>query len=118
MWSGSTIPTYWVLCDGSNGTPDLRNKFILGATDTNFIGETGGNSSVTLSVQQIPAHNHNINIITQSQNQVIGSGFNQFQDPVALFNVTQEMPTSFEGSNQPINIMPPYYTLVFIMRLY
>lgn len=36
MWSGATtaIPTGWALCNGSNGTPDLRDKFVVGAGST------------------------------------------------------------------------------------
>ncbi len=60
MWSGplATIPTNWALCDGSNGTPDLRDKFILGATNSSDIGQTGGNHSYSLTVDQLPSHNH------------------------------------------------------------
>lgn len=52
MWSGpsTTIPAGWKLCDGLNGTPDLRNKFILGATATGGTlppGSNGGSSSGT-----------------------------------------------------------------------
>jgi len=43
IWSGSTgsIPTGWVICDGSNGTPDLRSKFVIGAGSTYSVGATG-----------------------------------------------------------------------------
>jgi hypothetical protein len=43
IWSGSTgsIPSGWVLCNGSNGTPDLRNSFILGAGNSYSVGQTG-----------------------------------------------------------------------------
>ena len=46
IWSGSTgsIPTGFLLCDGNNGTPDLRNSFILGAGNTYTVGQTGGSA--------------------------------------------------------------------------
>lgn len=81
MWSGTiaTIPSGWALCNGSNGTPDLRNKFIVGAhsdlsgaaksnvENASTFRQTGGDinhdhggstSAETLSVNQIPAHSH------------------------------------------------------------
>jgi hypothetical protein len=69
MWSGlqSNIPSQWLLCDGTNGTPDLRDRFIVGAGIVHASGSTGGASSATpiisvagtaLSVAQMPAHNH------------------------------------------------------------
>ena len=58
MWSGSvaSIPPGWQLCDGTNGTPDLRDKFIIGAGGTYSPGSTGGATSHTHSVD-IPAFN-------------------------------------------------------------
>jgi hypothetical protein len=72
MWSGSgTAPTGWALCDGNNGTPDLSNKFIIGATShagstwyTDITGadtSTGGQKDGTLG-----AHSHTINNHTHS----------------------------------------------------
>jgi microcystin-dependent protein len=76
MFAGtlSNLPTGWFICNGSNGTVDLRNKFVYGATGQSEIGNTGGASSVTsgsstvdisgttdshtLTVSQIPAHRH------------------------------------------------------------
>ena len=60
MWSGptSTIPNGWHLCDGSNGTPDLRNRFIVGAGSTYGTGDTGGTNSVQLTLNQIPSRTH------------------------------------------------------------
>ena len=60
MWSGAVvaIPSGWVICDGANGTPDLRNRFLVGAGDTYAVGATGGAATVTLDATQIPAHSH------------------------------------------------------------
>lgn len=76
LWSGTiaTIPAGWALCDGTNGTPDLRNRFIVGAGDTYASADVGGANSVTvpasshshtltvdnhtLTVAQLPAHSH------------------------------------------------------------
>lgn len=74
MWSGSiaTIPSGWALCNGSNGTPDLRDKFIVGAKQddsgtakTNVTGsltQTGGaaTDSITLTSAELPSHTHDI----------------------------------------------------------
>ncbi|WKV16960.1 hypothetical protein [Microcystis phage MJing1] len=76
-WSGTvaTIPTGWALCNGSNGTPDLTDKFVIGAGGTRAPGATGGAASVntsaagahahggatqghTLTAAQIPPHQH------------------------------------------------------------
>ena len=60
MWSGavSAIPSGWVLCNGSNSTPDLRNRFVVGAGSTYAVNDTGGADSVSLSTANLPAHNH------------------------------------------------------------
>ena len=60
MWSGSVanIPSGWVLCNGSNSTPDLRNKFVIGAGSSYNPGASGGATSVTLSTSNMPSHSH------------------------------------------------------------
>lgn len=71
MWSGdtTTIPSGWYLCDGANGTPDLRDRFIVGASQTGSYHPrtTGGSISQTPSVTvqphvlqpgEMPSHNH------------------------------------------------------------
>ena len=69
LWSGSTgsIPSGWVLCNGSNSTPDLRDRFVVGAGSTYSVDATGGsatvtpsgtNSGTTLTAAQMPKHYH------------------------------------------------------------
>jgi microcystin-dependent protein len=62
MWSGAVndIPVGWALRDGSNGTPDLRDRFIVGAGGSYNVGDTGGMKEVTLTTSQLPAHKHAI----------------------------------------------------------
>jgi microcystin-dependent protein len=73
MWSGSPsqVPEGWALCDGGtytdrNGnpitTPDLRNRFIVGAGGEYGVGSTGGNDFISLTTAQLPPHSHSITI--------------------------------------------------------
>ena len=60
MWGGlvSAIPAGWALCDGTNGTPDLRGQFIIGAGGAYNTGDAGGNSTLNLTTAMLPAHTH------------------------------------------------------------
>tara|TARA_A100001388_G_scaffold150339_1_gene111716 strand:- start:535 stop:1182 length:648 start_codon:yes stop_codon:yes gene_type:complete len=69
MWSGTIAQaealTNWAICDGQNGTPDLRDRFVLGvgssvAASVAAVDDTGGDNSITLSEGQMPSHNHDI----------------------------------------------------------
>jgi microcystin-dependent protein len=70
MWSGATgsIPEGWALCDGTNGTPDLRDRFIVGAGSSYSVGATGGEATHTLSIAEIPSHTHVQDAHTHVQN--------------------------------------------------
>jgi len=61
MWAGaiSTIPTGWALCDGTNGTPNLIDRFISGiaSADTDP-GEVGGSHVFSLDIENLPKHSH------------------------------------------------------------
>ncbi|GLR15576.1 phage baseplate protein [Portibacter lacus] len=71
MWRGTTAPTGWAICDGNNGTPDLRGRFIvgtgnsgIGGTTTYALNATGGEQTVTLTTSQLPAHTHGSGTLT------------------------------------------------------
>ena len=69
LWSGSvaSVPSGWALCNGSNGTPDLRDRFVVGAGSAYAVGATGGANEVTLNTTQIPSHTHSVTASTDSQ---------------------------------------------------
>lgn len=66
IWTGSSIPAGWVLCDGNNGTPDLTNRFVRGAdgdTTGNAIrGQASGNNSHLITTANLPSHSHPISM--------------------------------------------------------
>jgi microcystin-dependent protein len=55
LWSGSTgsVPSGWRLCDGGGGTPDLRNRFVVGAGSTYAVDATGGSANAV-----VVSHSH------------------------------------------------------------
>ena len=68
LWSGSTgsIPSGWVICDGTNSTPDLRDRFVVGAGSTYAVAATGGSNTVALAETNLPGHTHSVSGTTAS----------------------------------------------------
>lgn len=139
MWSGtvaelSTKPELanWKLCNGSNGTPDLRDRFIVGAGNNYIPGDTGGADSVTLTTNQIPSHTHftvandtspassSTSNVTSTSAMSKGTGASSLYESYNLVNsgISATLsPTSSTGSGNSHENRPPYYALAFIMRI-
>lgn len=112
MWSGSTtdIPSGWALCNGSNGTPDLRNRFVIGAGSSYSVGASGGSSSVSLSTSNMPSHNHTFSL---GGSTIAGSIAYQ----ASPGGTSGTGSTSYSGGSTAFNNLPPYYALCYIMKL-
>ena len=122
IWSGSTgsIPSGWTICDGTNGTPDLRSSFIIGAGSTYSVGQTGGSAdaivvSHTHTVTD-PGHKHNIastgSGAIANDSPVGATGASTTTTDSATTGITLQT-TRTSGTNANL---PPYYALAFIMK--
>lgn len=119
IWSGAEVPTGWALCDGTNGTPDLRGRFVLGAGGTYNPGDTGGSEEVTLTVAQMPAHKFSYSYKANGKSNVLssnGGSYNLMQQNTEGSNTTAKY-TNTLGNSAPHPNMPPYYALCYIMKL-
>ena len=107
----------WHLCDGTNGTPDLRSRFIYGGDGSNN-GTTGGEVSVALKTENIPAHDHVYYLDTTKQGIATDNG-TWLVDAGTVGTKITEHPRTTEptGGDQPHNNMPPYYVLAYIIKL-
>ena len=105
----------WHLCDGTNGTPDLRSRFIYGGDGTNN-GATGGEANVTLTVKNIPEHGHDYYLDTTKQGT---SKDRSWLVDAGTIGASKGLRRTTEptGGGQPHNNMPPYYVLAYIMKM-
>ena len=154
MYTGSTAPSGWAICNGQNGTPDLRDRFIVGAGSAYSVNNTGGSNSVTLTVSQIPSHNHDKGTLSTNndthnhgvndpghthtmnfnQGNIISSGgafglkdsgtanrINSNNTGISINNDAHNHSitgnTGSKGGSNSHENRPPYYALMFIMKL-
>ena len=107
LWSGNvnSVPSGWVICDGSNSTPDLRDKFVVGANNAYAVGATGGATTDSIS-------------ISISGNTGVESvfGSNGYIQP-SPHNARPQHSHSFSGSGSAtVDTLPPYHALLYIMK--
>lgn len=149
MWAGGVgdVPSGWHLCDGTNGTPDLRDRFIVAAGNSYSPGYTGGSLTYTptitvngsgtgvqvgyhtLTIAEMPSHNHTLHIY-QGGDSAGGrctdyGGRSYIQDDTCLHtggNQGHNHPIvdyghAHSASASAVDSRPPYYALAFIMKL-
>jgi len=92
LWSGAVaaIPTGFILCNGSGGSPDLRNTFVIGAGSTYAPSNTGGATTVTLAEANLPAHTHAVNITSQATSHTHSASTNETGAHTHTINFTNQ----------------------------
>lgn len=129
IWSGSqaSIPTGWLLCNGTSSTPDLRDRFIVGAGSTYAVNASGGSANAILV-----SHTHTFTgtaLATHLHGSGVASGGGGGAFPVAngspevnqintsaVSAGTPAGTNSTEGSSATNANLPPYYALCYIMK--
>jgi len=137
LWSGSvaSIPSGWALCNGSNGTPDLRNRFVVGAGSTYAVNATGGSADAIVvshthtatssSSVTDPGHAHNVDGAYGGGGNPGGSlnvdnpsGKNRATTTATTgITVATSTTVASAGSSGTNANLPPYYALAYIMKL-
>ena len=137
IWSGSlgSIPAGWVLCDGTNSTPDLRDRFIAGAGNTYAVGATGGSANAitvththTATVTD-PGHSHTFDqmdsyagFFNPTALNMIPGGNTVVGTHTSASNVLNTNTTGISVANANAGTsgtnanLPPYYALAYIMK--
>jgi hypothetical protein len=130
LWYGSigSVPLGWYLCDGTNGTPDLRDKFVVGAGSTYSVAATGGaadaivvsHNHTATSVVTDPGHNHTYSVPAGAGGAGnIASGGSSLGNPststatTGITVATTNVAAGVSGTNANL---PPYYALAYVMK--
>ena len=130
IWTGFLvdIPLGWVLCDGTNGTPDLRDRFTRGVpTAAINPGAVGGVTTVTLNTGNMSSHLHSgtgvnhshlvrvSDVVTSSTKMILGGDGPDKTVPNTSSNKAAD-PIQTQGGNGAHNNMPLFYEVLYIQR--
>lgn len=144
MFSGTAVPAGWAFCNGQNGTPDLRDRFVKGANEITSV-QTGGGSktnkyyptgtvtvdSHTLTIAEMPSHSHSL---IRAYNGVYANGYHRPSQGLGGYddiingrtddwlsqvggNQGHSHTASFKGADYVQNNEPQFWILAFIMKL-
>lgn len=134
IWSGAigSIPLGWNLCNGQNGTPDLRNRFIVAAGDAYSVAQTGGSADSVLvshthtatstSTVTDPGHNHTVVANPGGSSGAFGGGSSSSATTITSSTSTTGITVATSTTNQSAGVsgtganIPPFYSLAYIMK--
>lgn len=130
LWYGSigSVPLGWYLCDGTNGTPDLRDRFIVGAGSTYSVAATGGSANAVLvshthtatSTVTDPGHFHTYSVVSVTGG--AGGGTSSYTNTASVSTgtkttgITVATTNTTEGVSATNANLPPYYALAYVMK--
>ena len=128
LWSGSigSIPAGYVLCNGNNSTPDLRDRFIVGAGSTYAVDATGGSADAVVvshthaATVTDPGHNHDYTLTTFVGTPGLAAGGNFTSEENATATTTETTGITVTNASAGVSgtnaNLPPYYALCYIMK--
>ena len=138
LWSGSTssIPSGWVLCNGSNGTPNLRDKFVVGAGSSYAVNAQGGSNTIATSDTAVGITNATLSVprdgwgttggplgTATAGRLLVGSGQAEYSEGLESIRAAGSNRSlgshshTVSAHNHTVDTRSPYYALAYIMKL-
>lgn len=117
MWHGlsADIPYGWVICDGTNGTPDLRDRFVMGAGSTYALNATGGAATINLEhthVQDPHAHSHDHDMDHDHDTNIDHSHGTIQSEPASTGGNNDDESAPVAGTGQTISLQPHEHDVI------
>jgi microcystin-dependent protein len=123
IWSGTveSVPLGWAPCDGQEGRPDLRDRFIVGAGSAYAVGATGGSANATLPLHSHtvtdPGHSHTYYHQQGGEPYITGHQYVDRDGTTTTGTSTTGITIAEAGSDATNANLPPYYSLLYIIKV-
>lgn len=107
------VPKGWAVCDGSNGTPDLRGRFLMGVSNFSDVGQKGGSNTASIS---IPSHKHDIAKGSKQDALRAENGGGVMSHTTVVDYLYNTYTVESGATSLNISALPPYETVLYIMK--